>query len=304
MVDAKDGSFWALSDNGYGAIENSADFRLRIYRIRPELKTAQGGTGNVSVESYVELRDPDHQVKFAIVNQFTSDRVLTGADFDVESLRIAPDGTLWIGDEFGPFLLHFDGSGKLLESPISLPDPDRAGDLLRSPQNPWLEEGSAVRIMNAFRTRGVAYGATKAPVFSPWHVHLVDTDPTGNRGFNTQRDNLASPNTPGMNGDTGLSAANDEMVRLTKSPGGYPDMQASGYPVVTWTVNDTARITELLKLGVNEIMRDQPRRAGQRGRGVRCQWRRGPRRLPRCQRAHRRYEIRRAGPPRRSQLAP
>ena len=212
----------------------------------------------MSVESYIELRDPDHQVKFAIVNQFTNDRVLTGADFDVESLRIAPDGTLWIGDEFGPFLFHFDGSGKLLEAPISLPDPDRAGDVLRSPQNPWLEEGSAVRIMNAFRARGVAYGATKAPVFSPWHVHLVDTDPTGNRGFNTQRDNLDAPNTPGMNGDTGLSAANDEIVRLTKSPGGYPDMQASGYPVVTWTVNDAARITELLKLGVNGIISDRP----------------------------------------------
>src|SRR6478735_5869191 len=43
LVDVKDGSFWALSDNGYGSIENSSDFRLRIYRIRPDLKTASGG---------------------------------------------------------------------------------------------------------------------------------------------------------------------------------------------------------------------------------------------------------------------
>lgn len=53
MVDNLDGSFWALSDNGYGSIENSADHNLRIYRIRPDLKTAGGGSGNVSVESYV-----------------------------------------------------------------------------------------------------------------------------------------------------------------------------------------------------------------------------------------------------------
>ena len=153
LVDLHDGTFWALSDNGYGSSENSADFRLRIYRIRPELKTAEGGSGGVSVESYVELHDPDHKIKFAIVNEFTTDRTLTGADFDVESLRITPDGTFWIGDERGPFLLHFDAAGKLLDAPIALPDPDNAGQDVRAPQNPFIEEGSSVRIMNAFRQR-------------------------------------------------------------------------------------------------------------------------------------------------------
>jgi glycerophosphoryl diester phosphodiesterase len=258
LVDVKDSSFWALADNGYGSIENSQDFRLRIYRIRPELKTANGGSGNVSVESYVELHDPDHKVKFAIVNEYATDRVLTGSDFDVESLRIANDGTLWIGDELGPFLLHFDAAGKLLDEPISLPDPQNPEQAVRAPQNPYLEEGSTARIMNAFRQRGLSYGNTKTPVVSPWHVHLVDTDPTGNRGFNTQRDNLALPNTPGKNGDTGLVAANDEFIRLSKSPGAFPNLQSSGYQVVTWTVNDAPRMSELLALGVNGIISDRP----------------------------------------------
>jgi glycerophosphoryl diester phosphodiesterase len=258
LVDAGDGSFWALSDNGYGSIENSPDFRLRIYRIRPDLKTKTGGTGNVSVESYVELHDPDRKVKFPIVNEFSNDRVLTGADFDLESLRIAPDGTLWIGEEFGPFVLHTDAAGKLLEAPFSLTDPDHPGQDVRAPQNPWLEEGATIRLMNAFRQRGLDYGNTKAPVLSPWHVHLIDTDVTGNRGFNTQRDNLAAPNTPGLNGDTGLVAANDEFIRLSKSPGAFPNLQAAGYQVVTWTVNASARMTELLKLGVNGIISDRP----------------------------------------------
>src|SRR5215468_11409538 len=33
--DNGDGTFWVMEDNGYGAIENSADFNLRVYKIRP-----------------------------------------------------------------------------------------------------------------------------------------------------------------------------------------------------------------------------------------------------------------------------
>jgi hypothetical protein len=36
------------------------------------------------------------------------ERYLTGGDFDIESFRIDRRGTLWFGDEFGPFLLHTD----------------------------------------------------------------------------------------------------------------------------------------------------------------------------------------------------
>ena len=258
LVDAHDGTFLAMPDNGYGTLDNSADFHLRVYRIRPNFRTATGGAGDIEVESFIELHDPAHLVKQAIVNEFTRDRVLTGADFDIESLRVAPDGTLWIGDEFGPFLLHFDQAGRLLHAPFPLPDPSNAGQEIRSPQNPFLEEASAVRIMNAVTAHARAHGATRTPVFSPWHVHLIDTDPHGNRGFNTQRDNLDAPNTPGPVGDTGLRAANDEIVRLDRSPGDFPSIQSAGYKVVTWTVDTAPRMVELLQLGVDGIISDRP----------------------------------------------
>jgi len=258
LVDAHDGTFLAMADNGYGTLDNSADFRLRIYRLRPNFKTAAGGAGDIEVESFLELHDPAHLIKFTIVNEFTSDRVLTGADFDIESLRVAPDGTLWIGDEFGPFVLHFDQTGRLIHTPFPLPDPDRAGQEVRSPQNPFLEEASAVRIMNAATAHARANGGKKTPVFSPWHVHIIDNDLHGNRGFNTQRDNLDRPNTPGVVGDTGLRAANDEIVRLTRSPGDFPSIQAAGYKVVTWTVDDAPRMVELLQLGVDGMISDRP----------------------------------------------
>jgi hypothetical protein len=47
------------------------------------------------------------------------------------STREAPDGTFWFGDEFGPFLIHTDRRGRVLEAPIPLPG-------VKSPQNPFL----------------------------------------------------------------------------------------------------------------------------------------------------------------------
>lgn len=114
-------TFWFMPDNGFGAKNNSSDFLLRIYRVDPSFQ-GQGGDGSVTIENFIQLADPDHKVPFEIVNQNTDDRLLTGADFDIESFVLAKDGTIWIGDEFGPYLLNFDTSGKLLSAPVPTPN--------------------------------------------------------------------------------------------------------------------------------------------------------------------------------------
>ncbi|WP_245894986.1 phytase [Nostoc cycadae] len=120
---ADDDSFYFLSDNGFGSQNNSADYLLRIYRADPSFRGAeQGGNGSVNILDFIQLSDPDNKVPFQIVNENTSQRLLTGADFDVESFVIAEDGTFWVGDEFGPYLLHFDATGKLLDAPIPTPN--------------------------------------------------------------------------------------------------------------------------------------------------------------------------------------
>jgi len=123
--------WWALPDNGYGRKENSADWLLRIYRVRTDFDPPGGGTGPAAVDGFVELSDPDGRFPYPMVR---ADRLFTGADVDPESILEARDGAFWIGDEFGPWMLHFDRSGRLLDAPVSLKG-------VRSPQNPTLEPG-------------------------------------------------------------------------------------------------------------------------------------------------------------------
>lgn len=123
VVRRHDGTFEALSDNGFGSQANSADFLLRVHRVRPDFRREK-----VTVLGGFDLSDPDRRVTWPLTR---ADRKLTGADFDVESIVRTVDGTYWIGDEFGPFLLHFSSSGRLLEAPIPLPG-------VKAPENPSL----------------------------------------------------------------------------------------------------------------------------------------------------------------------
>lgn len=129
---ASGNTFWFMPDNGYGAKGNSSDFLLRIYQVNPSFNGLEAdGNGSVSVDfsNFIQLSDPNKKAPFRITNESTIDRLLTGADFDIESFNIAKDGTIWIGDEFGPYLLHFNRQGELLEAPIATPNPVRLNTL-------------------------------------------------------------------------------------------------------------------------------------------------------------------------------
>ncbi len=154
VLRASSGDYLVMSDNGFGAKDNSPDYVLRVYRITPSFRTKHGGQGIIDVRSFINLSDPYRRINFPIVadgkfypgnavvppdtievdERIRSLRLLTGGDFDIESFREAHDGTLWFGDEFGPFLIHTDSSGSVLDAPFPLPG-------VKSPQNPFLAPG-------------------------------------------------------------------------------------------------------------------------------------------------------------------
>ena len=160
------GSYLFMPDNGFGTQGNSADTLLRMYAVTPDFKTISGGSGTISAASYqtgaslpafnadsrITLADPDRKLGFKIQADYTnyynnaanplvdasirSGRLLTGADFDIESVRKDKNGNLWFGDEFGPFLVKADATGKVLRTEVGLPG-------VMAPQNPHLNGGVA-----------------------------------------------------------------------------------------------------------------------------------------------------------------
>ena len=155
------GTYLVMPDNGFGTQANSGDTLLRMYGVRPDFRTASGGSGMVSAvdfttgaalssfapASHITLSDPNHVLNFAIQADYThyynnasnplvdstirSGRLLTGADFDIESVRKDKNGNYWFGEEFGPFLVKTNASGTVLKQEVSLPG-------VFAPENPFL----------------------------------------------------------------------------------------------------------------------------------------------------------------------
>ena len=124
------GAWWALSDNGFGRKWNSSDYRLCIYLFEVRPRTEAGPDSRTALQAVIELSDPAKFFPWRLTDESSEERVLTGADADPESLVAMPDDTFWIGDEFGPWLLHFSVDGELLAPPVELPDH------VRSPAHP------------------------------------------------------------------------------------------------------------------------------------------------------------------------
>ncbi|NDV85773.1 hypothetical protein GTW51_03555 [Aurantimonas aggregata] len=108
MERAEDGSTYVLTDNGFGTKANSPDALLFFHRVTPDFEA-----GSVAVNETIFLSDPDKKIPFRIAYEGTEQRYLTGADFDPESIQLV-NGDIWIGEEFGPYLIRATTGGKII----------------------------------------------------------------------------------------------------------------------------------------------------------------------------------------------
>ncbi|MEY4547608.1 MAG: hypothetical protein RL685_3803 [Pseudomonadota bacterium] len=194
-----DGTFTALPDNGYGSKANSSDYIIGVYTTTVDWKTTGDGTntpGSIQNLAFISFNDAQgllrngrgidllltaDLVHYRSGNGFgldsgapvdpsiVSGRLLTGYDFDVESIARAADGTLWVGEEFGPYLLHFDANGTLLDEPVPHP-------FLKSPSNPLVLAEPGTETQGSSRGfESIALNASKDKLYAlPEAAPLVD----------------------------------------------------------------------------------------------------------------------------------
>ena len=166
--------FHFLVDNGLGAQNNSADAMLRAYSLKINWHTQEGGAGTISPADWnsgkerstfdartrLELNDARHKLTVPIQADYANyynnpanppvdakiraGRLLTGADFDIESFRRDRWSNYWFGDEFGPYLIKTDANGTILRSEIPLPG-------VYAPQNKDILAGKAVANLGSSR---------------------------------------------------------------------------------------------------------------------------------------------------------
>jgi hypothetical protein len=143
-----DGSFWLLTDNGFGSKANSPDAMLFLNRYRVNFDN-----GAMDRLQTVFLHDPDKKVPFRIVHEGTQQRYLTGSDFDLEGFQIIGD-KIWIGEEFGPYVIRTDMNGKIEAVFETIADgkPVRSPDHFQvvAPPNPT----ATLTTINLARSRG------------------------------------------------------------------------------------------------------------------------------------------------------
>jgi hypothetical protein len=196
-------TYFAMSDNGFGNKPSSPDALLRVYAVKPDFDTgvvipvnrfSGDELSSFSNETFLTLRDPWRRIPFPIVADSAAypgtaigggtiavdpaireGRLLTGGDFDIESIRRGSDGTLWFGDEFGPYLIHTDIHGRVLEAPIPLPNfrrfPTAIGTstvnpLVQSPSNPQLADPNAANLPNSGGFEGMALNTSGTKLYA------------------------------------------------------------------------------------------------------------------------------------------
>jgi len=174
--------FYGLTDRGPNVDGPGGGKVLPVPGFHPQIGKFTLADGKATLDTAITLTGPDSAPLLGLVDpRADTGEKLIGIDgaalptsdhgLDPEGLVALPDGTFWISDEYGPFLVHVDATGKELErlSPFDGSLPRELS--LRTP-NQGMEgltitpDGSTlVGIMqSALKTPGLAGDAKSVPL--------------------------------------------------------------------------------------------------------------------------------------------
>lgn len=149
--------YLVLQDNGFGTLANSPDVPLQWFHLKVEWAEDSTSQSQVTLLNRTLITDPKH-----FLSDVPDDGRLTGAHLDPESFVRIVDGSFWIGDEFGPSLVHVDSLGQILEPVVDIPVVEelvqfsRGHDILMTPDHPDLRhQAEADQLANLPRSGGI-----------------------------------------------------------------------------------------------------------------------------------------------------
>lgn len=120
-------ALYGLSDRGPNVDGRTDDEKvLPVPDFQPRINEYKLSDGSATVEKTIGLTGTDGAPLRGLVDpQANTGETLVDIDgkplptsdhgLDTEGLVALPDGTFWVSDEYGPFLVHFDAAGKELE---------------------------------------------------------------------------------------------------------------------------------------------------------------------------------------------
>lgn len=133
---AGNGVFYALNDRGPNkvvynpSVDNTTSFNSRYQQFQitatPKAGTLQpdGTYSAYDIQATnigtTLLKNIDGKQYVGISTGFSTNPAVEGTRLDAEGIAVAPDGSVWISDEYGPYILHFDKNGNEIGS-LALP---------------------------------------------------------------------------------------------------------------------------------------------------------------------------------------
>lgn len=298
------GCYYVMQDNGFGSKPASPDALLHVYAMKPDWANGKIVPASFSTcdsltafdaTSFIRLRDPDRKLGYSLVADgvnypgstpggktvavdplIKSGRLLTGGDVAPESMLIDADGNFWFGDEFGPFLIKTDRTGKVLAREIAVPNTRKLGSnpLVQSPGNPYLVAGTAnlpssggleSMTINTSRTR--IYTLTEKDLITDtdarrriMNVFDIATNAFLNTSYAYRVDsgtyvNAAGATVPEIFTVNDITAINDHEFLVVEKDRGAGDARSGNFPV-SGADRVAAKVKKVFKIDLNKVDAD------------------------------------------------